>query len=130
MPTRVLPSNADAVPHALAFIESAAAEAGLDTALADRLLLAAGEAVDNAVVHGNRGRNAATVRVTLRFEPAAVEFTVEDEGDGLTAAQFAQAILPADEATGGRGLYLLRTLANEVVAEGPTVRLRFFRATP
>jgi hypothetical protein len=44
---------------------------------------------------------------------------IEDEGDGLSLRRVQEAELPADPyQTGGRGLYLIRMLADRVEVEG------------
>jgi serine/threonine-protein kinase RsbW len=73
------------------------------------------EALANAIIYGNLGDadKAVDVHVTVT-EPA---FTVEvvDEGEGFDPATIPMPALPDDlEALGGRGLFLIRQLVDDV----------------
>jgi anti-sigma regulatory factor (Ser/Thr protein kinase) len=122
----VLPSVPGSVATAARFVEAAAAEAALPPALAERLLLAAGEAVSNAIEHGNGEDPARLVRLEWAALPDGGVLSVQDEGPGLTREQVLTAELPADPyQTGGRGLFLIRTLSDDVEVEGARLRLVF-----
>ena len=95
--------------------------AGCDETFADRVRLAAGEALGNAVEHGPG-------------EPIAFEWTPTARGgrlrirDGgrLPAGSIHAATLPAHDATRGRGLYILDALTDRVTVEADgTLRLEF-----
>lgn len=124
----LLDSEPEAAPRAARFAEAAAVEVGLPTATADRLVLALAEAVANAVEHGNAFVPERKVRVEWEKAEGALWFFVEDEGEGLSAEQLNQAKLPDDAMEmGGRGLFIIRTLADDVRLEhgGRRLGLRF-----
>ncbi|HEX9950879.1 MAG TPA: ATP-binding protein [Rubricoccaceae bacterium] len=93
--------------------------AGVPAALADRVLIVAGEVAANAAEHGH-----GTLRVRWTVTQDAV--TLDLIGPGPDARTVRAATLPEDVATRGRGLYLIRTLATSVedVPGGLRVRLR------
>ncbi|MDT7857150.1 ATP-binding protein [Rubrivirga sp. S365] len=126
MPEIRLPDRAEAVARAAEFVEAEAARAGWPVADVTRAVLAVSEAVGNAVEHGPVGG-----RIHVRFAsaPEALTLEVTDGGDGPNPSLLDAAALPADKlAEGGRGLYIMKTVANEVrVAEGAVV-LRFVRS--
>lgn len=124
MPEIQLPDRAEAVAAAVAFVEAEASRAGWSVADVTRAVLAVSEAVGNAVEHGPPG----PVRVRCTPSPSALRLDVEDGGDGPPAAALDGAALPDDPlAEGGRGLYIMRTVADEVRVEGGVVTLRFLR---
>jgi anti-anti-sigma factor len=102
-----------------------AQDAGLDAGRIDDLLLAVGEAAANSVEHayGDRAR-AGRVRVDVALDPGgAVTGEVADEGSWRPP--------PADPGFRGRGLRLVRELADEVrLLPGPSGTVVRFRMSP
>ena len=101
----VLPSTPEAVPKAVRFAEAAASEAAFPDEVAERMLLAVGEAVANSVEHGKGAE--ATREVTLEWqkEDSGGWLSVEDEGPGLTLDRLQNATLPENALqAGGRRL--------------------------
>lgn len=122
----LLPSVPESVADAFHFLEGVVHDTALPPALGDRLLLAASEAVANAIEHGNGTEPARRVR--LAWTPLADGGTleVEDEGPGLARERILGAELPEDPyRTGGRGLFLIRELTDAFEVEGPCLRLQF-----
>ena len=124
---RTLPSVPASASAALAFVERVAEEAQLPPALTNRLLLAAGEAVPNALRHGNAYDPLKHVQLVVTLAEDAVFLSVRDEGPGLTDAQLEGAHLPAPTARGGRGLYIIHHTADAVrlLDGGRCLLLRF-----
>jgi anti-anti-sigma factor len=110
------------VPAARAAMRAWLDGLGVDAATAGDLLLAAGEAVANAVEHS--GSDEVTVELTLP-EPGMVGIVVLDEGTWKD---------PVVASHRGRGFGLMRMLLDEVAVErspgGTTVRLRHRFTTP
>jgi serine/threonine-protein kinase RsbW len=86
------------------------------------------EALANAVVHGNRQDPRKSVHVTCRCTTdGEVSITVEDEGEGFDADSVVDPTAPASRLLAhGRGIYLMKTLSDEVRFErhGAVVRIR------
>lgn len=83
------------------------------------LRVAAGEALANAVVHGNRADPTGRVEVQVRADGDGVRVTVADEGDGLDPeGDGGPDRPPSRDRPRGRGLYLMRRLADEVRVDG------------
>ena len=121
-----LPPDAgpDSIADALDWIESQLGAVEPD--LCDRVLLAAAEALANALEHGT-----GDVRFTVTRAAGDLTLAVRDAGPGPSATAIAEAQLPADPLQpGGRGLYLLRSLADSVSVDEGAVRLRFHLPTP
>jgi len=124
----LLPSVPGSVPRAAHFAEAAARDAGFDEATRDRMVLAATEAAANAVTHGNRLDPIRHVVLEWRGGKEGGWLFVEDEGEGLAEQRLTRAALPEDPLdTGGRGLYILKSLADEIRLErgGRRIGLRF-----
>ncbi len=127
-----LPSIPGAVARAVHFAERVAREDGVADEVVDRLALAAGEAVANAAVHGNRLDPLRHVLVEWTPDGGG-RLCVEDEGAGLADGVLDAAALPDDPmSTGGRGLFILKALADDVRLEqgGRRVCLRFVPRPP
>ena len=97
-----------------------ASGSGLSAEVVDDVLLAVGEAAANAVEHAYPDGATGTVAVVLERDGGGVTGTVHDTGIWRPP--------PADPGFRGRGLQILRALADDVdvrsVAEGTTVRFR------
>jgi serine/threonine-protein kinase RsbW len=93
----------------------AAARAGLSQERQDDLAVAVSEALSNAAVHGNRLRPGSQVRVTITVEPGCFAVAVADGGPGFDSTALhdpthpSRVLLP-----GGRGVYLMRRLVDEL----------------
>lgn len=88
------------------------------------------EALANAVLYGNRCDPRKSVRVEVSLGPTRVELRVADEGSGFDPGIVPDPTLPANiREPGGRGLFLLRELMDEVEfnAQGNEVRLILLR---
>lgn len=120
-------SVADAV-HA---VEGAMRRAGLSEDLMDRVTLVVGEAAGNAVEHGCEWDRLRSFEVSWEEDGDGYWLRVEDDGIGLTPSHIEQASLPVDPlSTSGRGLFLIRELADEVrlEADGRRIAMRFVPA--
>ena len=114
-----------ASPFELAGLRRAARDAldKVPTQVADELLLALDEAATNAVLHGSGGGD--PIQVTVRVRDPWVEATVLDHGPTMPPPPLST----TDRLSGGgRGLWLLRCLVDEVRLErvegGTRVTLR------
>ena len=120
----VLPSTPEAVPEAVRFAEAAAREAGFPDEVSDRMLLAVGEAVANAVQHGNGNDSTRLVKLEWLNDGEGGWLSVEDQGSGLTRDGLQNATLPTDALqTGGRGLFIIKELTDDVRLESDGRRL-------
>lgn len=91
------------------------------------------EALANAVLYGNRSDPAKIVRVEVALDLSRVVLDVKDEGPGFDPADVPDPTLPDRlEGTGGRGLFLIRKLMDEVEYNdcGNAVRLVLLRDAP
>lgn len=119
--------------ESLAFVRSATAcilqRGGWPSADAGRILLACGEAVNNAIEHGSPAGGHVRVELVVTMRCARVR--VVDDGVGAPPPVCPQAPPPVTSAR-GRGLLIMRTLADDLAIRrsgtGTAVSLRFERA--
>jgi serine/threonine-protein kinase RsbW len=125
---RRFPAVPESVASAVHAVEAAMREDRLPDDLVDRVTLAVGEAAGNAVEHGCLQDPQREFHVSWEREDGGYWLRIEDDGAGLDPALLEAAALPADPlSTRGRGLFLMRELADEVRLEagGRRVAMRF-----
>ena len=126
----VLPSAFDSLERVLKETEPFVEAHIEDQELAYRIVLLTTEAVTNAIEHGNALDPAKQVVVVLEARPDCFEVAVEDEGGGFNPASVEDPL--AEEnlmREGGRGIYLIESMADEVHYErdGRCMRIVFHR---
>jgi serine/threonine-protein kinase RsbW len=79
------------------------------------LRVALGEVLANAILYGNSEDPDKVVRLVAELSPGTAEVTVTDEGAGFDPGALGDPTLPENVGRShGRGLFLVRTLADEV----------------
>jgi serine/threonine-protein kinase RsbW len=79
------------------------------------LRVALGEALANAILYGNREDPGKHVRVHALLHKGEVQITISDEGSGFDPASVEDPTRPENrDRSHGRGLFLLRSLADDV----------------
>jgi serine/threonine-protein kinase RsbW len=93
------------------------------------ILISMTEAVNNAIVHGNKLNKALKVKVTFEVvDDKVLRFTVEDEGPGFDYEHLPDPTAPENiEKPHGRGVFLMRQLSDrcEFLDQGRVVVLDF-----
>lgn len=92
------------------------------------MLIALTEAVNNAIIHGNKQDPSKHVFLSCETQQNEVLFTVKDEGFGFDYSCIPDPTKPENlDKLNGRGVFLMKNLADEVIFEdnGTTVRLKF-----
>lgn len=100
-------------------------ELNADEETAYRVVLLVSEAVTNGMKHGNGWDASKMVRLRVTAAEERIECTVSDEGDGFDPSMVGD---PLEEvnilSSGGRGLYFMRSMADEMHVECGGSRLR------
>jgi serine/threonine-protein kinase RsbW len=124
-----LPASLDSLRIARHALQRALRDVGWEPEAASPVVLAAAEAVANAIVHGSTPQS--SVQVGLEVTPDHARVRVVDEGRGGPPPVCPVAPPPA-ESTHGRGLLIMRAVADRcsvrAEGDGTEVVLEFRRA--
>ena len=93
-----------------------------------KILVAALEAVNNAIVHGNKSYTNKLVDVEIEFDENQIKITVTDEGEGFDPKKIPDPTMPENiEELSGRGVFLMTKLADSITfnAKGNSVTMFF-----
>lgn len=124
----VLPSEMDSLLKVEEVVEKVCAEYGLPDDSFGNVLIAVTEALNNAIVHGNESVPNRNVELVIREDNGFVVFSLSDEGPGFDFLNLPDPTAPENlEKPNGRGVFLMRSLADEVefFDNGSRVELRF-----
>jgi serine/threonine-protein kinase RsbW len=103
----------------------------IDEDIKRKFILAIGEALDNAVIHGNKFSPDKFIEIEYVSDSSKISFTVSDEGEGFDYPRHLEIPLMEFEAPkliektvkygspGGLGLALIRKCSNKVVFAPP-----------
>lgn len=116
LPILTLPSDLHYLPVARAFVEAICLAGGLSRELTDGIVLAADEAVNNVIRHAHHNDIALTLQVACVLAPDRIEIHVRDEGEPFNL-DTVPCLNPAEVRVGGRGVFLMRALMDEVHCE-------------
>lgn len=111
-----LPSEPRMLSVARSFVEAVCQAHHFDQSLVHAFVLAAGEAVSNIVRHAHRHRADAPMEIQLQVAVDCVVLTFRDEGQPFDLARVPD-LRPGELRLGGRGVYLMRTLMDELSCE-------------
>ncbi|MCI0380077.1 MAG: ATP-binding protein [Gemmataceae bacterium] len=114
--TLSLPSELRLLSVARSFVEAVGQACGWPSSVVHAVVLAAGEAVANIIRHAHRDMPAAHIQLRLQTDGDGVVLTLEDEGRpfDFAAVPFMN---PRELRIGGRGVYVIRSLMDEVVCQ-------------
>lgn len=124
----VVPNEPARVADIRRFVASFLADLRAPVELSSDVLLAVGEAAGNAYRHGQRTQGRSEIRVRCELARPDLEIAIADDGPGFDPSEVAHRGTPDPLAQGGRGLFLMRQLMDDVSvstsAEGTTVVMR------
>jgi serine/threonine-protein kinase RsbW len=125
-----LPSDMRMLSVARSFVEAVCEACSMERALLHALVLATGEAVTNIVRHAHRDLPKAEMQIHLEVRADGVALSFFDQGQPFDIAAVPQ-LPPGELRIGGRGVFLLRTLMDEVACQPrsdcPGNALRLFK---
>lgn len=124
----VLPSNISSLCKLEAFIDELCEQYTIDEDNYGNILIALTEAVNNAITHGNKLCPDKMVLLSFGGNSKQIEFTITDEGNGFDYNNIPDPTHPENlEKISGRGVFLMRSLADNIVFEnnGNIIRLTF-----
>ncbi len=124
-----IPSLAENIRIVESFIDNAKEKYELTDDVYGNIMIAVIESVNNAILHGNCTNKAKNVRLSANLLEGEILFSISDEGSGFDYHDLPDPTSPENiEKVGGRGIFLMKSLADEVQFknEGRTVELTFY----
>ncbi|PJJ48329.1 MULTISPECIES: ATP-binding protein [Hymenobacter] len=123
-----IPSLVENIRVVESFIDNSKDTFHIEDDIYGNIMVAVTEAVNNAIRHGNKFDKDRNVYLSLYVDKDRVKFEVEDEGEGFDYTDLLDPTAPENlENPGGRGIFLIRHLADEVefTKDGRNVQLTF-----
>jgi len=101
---------------------------GISDEVYGKILISTVEAVNNAILHGNRGDSSKQVTVVVSSDGNIFDVTVTDEGEGFSYLDIPDPTDPKNiENLHGRGVFIMKSLADSIEynSTGNEVRMKF-----
>ena len=122
-----IPSDLRLLALARSFVEAVCLVAGLDEAATHAVVLATDEATNNVMRHAHAGNPQAELQIQCVIDPGTIEIRIHDEGERFDLDAVPN-FDPAELRIGGRGVFLMRRLMDELSCEprperGNTLRM-------
>ena len=127
-----IPSLVENIRVVESFIDNSKDTFHIEDDIYGNIMVAVTEAVNNAIRHGNKFDKDKNVFLSLQVDTDRVKFEVEDQGEGFDYTNLLDPTAPENiENPGGRGIFLIRHLADEVEfqKDGRNVQLTFLLPT-
>lgn len=110
-----IPSELNNLPVVESMIDKACQTIGIDEDMYGNVLIAVTEAVNNAIIHGNLLHESKEVKLEFYETADGFGFRICDEGKGFDHSYLPDPTAPENiEKENGRGIFLMRNLADEV----------------
>jgi serine/threonine-protein kinase RsbW len=125
--TLTIASDLSLLALARAFVEAACQAAGCDEKTTHAIVLAADEATNNVMRHAHHDHPEKPLQIQCLSGPDYFEVRLLDEGEPFDIAAVPY-LDPAELRVGGRGVFLMRTLMDELTCQprgprGNTLRM-------
>ncbi len=124
-----IPSLVENIRIVESFVDNAKEKYELNDDVYGNIMIAVVESVNNAIIHGNQTNKSKNVALSASLLEEEIKFTITDEGDGFDFHNLPDPTAPENiEKVGGRGIFLIKHLADEVHFndDGRTVELTFY----
>lgn len=122
------PSQTENITRAERLVDDVCEKYAIKEDFYGNILISLTEAVNNAMVHGNKLDPSKHVTVTCFVEEPKLKFRIEDEGPGFDYDNLPDPTAPENiEKPHGRGVFLMRNLADhcEFHDDGRIVQIEF-----
>ncbi len=109
-------------------VDDISAEYNISSDIYGNILIAALEAANNAILHGNKLDENKLVNIIINKDEKTLKIRVDDEGDGFDYKNIPDPTAPENiENINGRGIFLMEKLSDgmEFSRNGATVVLAF-----
>jgi serine/threonine-protein kinase RsbW len=122
-------SRTDSLHLVEKFVDDFSASCSISHDVYGNLLIAALEAANNAITHGNKLNENKQVEVVFAMDESQIFLTVKDEGSGFDYNNIPDPTSPENlENMSGRGVFLMSKLSDKIEFEdnGSFVKMTFF----
>lgn len=123
-----LKSSPCQIKHVEDFVKSLMCKCEINQDVYDNILISLTEAVNNAIIHGNKADIKKYVNINCKEKRQKVIIQISDEGQGFDPNQVKDPTLPENiEECGGRGVFIMKQLCDQLLFldDGRTVELHF-----
>ena len=122
-----IPSDLRLLALARTFVEAICQVAGFDERATHAVVLATDEATNNVIRHAHADRPDNPLQIQCFIRPEGIEIRIHDEGDPFDL-DAVEPLDPAECRAGGRGVFIMRKLMDELTCEprpqhGNTLRM-------
>ena len=121
-------SDLNNIPKVESLIDQVCDELSLSEDYYGNILIAVTEAVNNAIIHGNKNEDSKIVKVDVAKNNSSLIFSVADQGEGFDFENLPDPTAPENlEKPDGRGIFLMKNLSDGVDFElnGSKVSITF-----
>ena len=125
----VIASKTDSLHIVEKFVDDFSSANNIEQDVYGNLLIAALEAANNAITHGNKLIESKQVALDFKIEDNKVILTINDEGPGFDYKNIPDPTSPENlENMSGRGVFLMSKLSDKIEFEnnGSLVKMTFF----
>jgi serine/threonine-protein kinase RsbW len=113
-----IPSLIENIKIIESFIDNARENFEINDDIYGNIMISVTECISNAIIHGNQHDKSKLVHLELFMEDELLRFVIEDEGPGFDLNELKDPTEPENiEKTGGRGIFLIKHLTDEVKFE-------------
>jgi serine/threonine-protein kinase RsbW len=109
-------------------VDELSSENNISADIYGNILIAALEAANNAILHGNKLDENKFVNILVRIEEQKLQIKIDDEGNGFDYKNVPDPTAPENiENVNGRGIFLMEKLSDKIefTRNGATVELEF-----
>ncbi len=109
-------------------IDELSTEYNINADVYGNVLIAALEAANNAILHGNKLDESKNVDIAIEIDESKLRIKIDDEGNGFDYKNVPDPTAPENiENVNGRGIFLMEKLSDHIVftRNGATVELEF-----
>ncbi|MFT4856701.1 MAG: serine/threonine-protein kinase RsbW [Planctomycetota bacterium] len=113
-----IPSLIENIKIIESFIDNAKESFEINDDIYGNIMISVTECISNAIIHGNQNNKEKLVHLELTVENNILRFIIEDEGKGFNQSELTDPTAPENiEKTGGRGIFLIKHLSDDVKFE-------------
>jgi serine/threonine-protein kinase RsbW len=113
-----IPSLIENIKIIESFIDNAKESFEINDDIYGNIMISVTECISNAIIHGNQNNKEKLVHLELSVENNVLRFIIEDEGKGFDQSELKDPTAPENiEKTGGRGIFLIKHLSDDVKFE-------------